>query len=145
MKNKSKSNERLLLALTSIKTMIDQDQKFSFEKFYDIFKISRSTQTILKKMGIIISLGNKKYQWVGEPPTLELCDKLKKYHNTLYHNTDEQVEQPELEFETQTVDDKLNHINFMLDQLFDRVNYIFESLADESVKRNISSEWFKKK
>lgn len=141
--NRQKSNERVLNALKSIKTLMDQDMPVSFEKMYQVFSISRSTQTGLRELGIIQKLSNKKYQWIGSEPSIEMCESLKDYHYNKYYS-DKNEDEPQIEFDSQTVDEKLNHINFMLDQLFDRVNYLFENLADNKVKDKVNSDWFKK-
>ena len=139
MKNK---NEKLLLFLQSAKSLIDSGDDVNFNKAYEFYSLNRNTQSIMKKLGIIAKIGKNKFEWIGGVPNDEMCNVIKDYHKQL-SQTEHQEEKPE--FEVQTIDEKLNHINFMLDQLFDRVNYMFESLSDDSIKVKVSSDWFKRK
>ena len=141
MKDQMKSEKRMLQAMKLGFDLCNEGSELSWNDIAKVHKISNSFSTALIRFGIVTKKSNKVFEWIGEPPSIELVKKIKSDHIQRYHYK----EFEDKTFEEKTIDDKINHLEFMIDQIFDRVNYIFESLADDKIKSKVDSTWYKDK
>jgi len=79
-----KSNERIIAALNTVKMMCDHGKEIKFDSICDTFAISPGTFTALKSLGIVVSIGGRKYQWIGKAPSESLCNTLKDWLEQRY-------------------------------------------------------------
>lgn len=137
------SEQRVLTALTMVKTLADQDKEILFEQISNMLQISKGLGSVLKKMGTIVQRGVKKYDWIGGEPNYAMVSEFKKCRNNMYYKSDgDDVESDYRPFQEETIDEKLNHLEFMINEIFSRVDYLFTSLATREAKEKINSEWF---
>ena len=143
----TKSEQRLHTALVMVKTMADQNKEIAFEQISSMLQITNGIGSILKKMGLIVQNGTKKYQWIGSDPDHNMIIDFKKCRAKTYYksNDDDDIIIESKPFQDETIDAKLNHIDFMINEIFERVEYLFSNLADPKIKAKVDSDWFTKK
>lgn len=137
MKDSKKSESRMLQAMKLGYELCKEGSELSWNDIAKAHKISNSFATALTRFGVVVKKSNKVFEWIGEPPSEELIKKLKADHLQRFNSNKE-----DKTFEEKTIDDKINHLEFMLDQIFERVDYLFQNLADSKSKDKVSSDWY---
>ena len=138
MKN---SDDRFLQALNLIKLKADLCQPIKFKGLCETFGISPGIKQAIEELGIISGTQETYiYQWICKSnPDLQMVKSIKNIFKR-----DKQKESVINEnFDQLTIDDKINHIEFMLNQIFERVNYLFENLANKEQLKKVDSKWFR--
>ena len=140
MKDSNKSDQRVLQAMRLGYQLCKEGDELSWNDIASVHKISNSFATSLTRLGVIVKIGNRRFQWIGEEPSEQLVKKVKTNH---FERKD--FRQENIEFDQRTVDEKLNQIDFMINQIFERVEYLFDSLATKDIKEKVNSDWYNKK
>ncbi len=137
MKN---SDERFLQALALIKLKCDLGQKIKFKGICETFGITPAVRLAMVELAIIRETQDAFiYEWTSKNnPDLQMVKSIKSIFKR-----DKQKDTVKESFEHLTVDDKINHMEFMLSQIFERVNYLFENLADKKQLKKVDSSWYK--
>jgi hypothetical protein len=129
MKDLKKSDLRMLRAMQLTYELCSEGSEINMRQIATVHKITNAFSTVLTRAGLVVRINRKKYEWIGPEPSLELIQKVRS-ETAIKKNDDSEIEEPqneENEFENKTIDEKINHLEFMLDQIFERVNYLFET------------------
>ncbi len=139
MKDSKKSDQRVLSAMKLGYQLCKDGDEISWNDIAKAHKISNSFATFLTRLGVIVKLGNRRFDWIGDEPSEDMVKKIKSNHFQR-----PLLKQEVIDFEQRPIDEKLNQIEFMCNQIFERVEYLFENLATKDAKDKIHSDWFHK-
>lgn len=140
---KTKSNESMLNALRTVKTSADHGKPVYFHAVCGANNISKSLGAMLKAKGIIVSLGERKYQWVGEEPSFKMCEELKEVWRIKYLKEDA-ISEEKTDFETWTIDDKINQMQMVIEATYETMMFLAEELAGPKKAKELSNEWYRR-